>query len=87
MVIATGTSNTHVKALAHDVTKAIKDANIKLVGSEGRSHSEWVLVDAGDVIVHLMLAKARAAYKLEDLWDFSSRKAADDEAMNADSNE
>ena len=72
MVIVTGRSNTHVKALADAVTKKVKESGVEVVGVEGRLQSEWVLVDVGDVVVHIMLAPVRALYNLEDLWSFAA---------------
>ena len=72
MVIATGRSNTHIKALSDTVVKKVKEASQPVIGVEGRQQSEWVLVDVGDVLVHIMMASARALYNLEDLWNFKS---------------
>lgn len=77
MVIATGTSNTHLKALAESVNKSVKDAGQEVVGMEGKLASEWVLVDLGGVVVHLMLAPVRALYNLEELWNFESKPDTD----------
>ena len=74
MVITTGRSNTHIKALGDAVVKKVKDSGQKVVGVEGRAHSEWLLVDVGDVVVHIMLAPVRALYNLEELWSFQSEK-------------
>ncbi len=68
MVIASGTSNRHVKALADNVEVDAKKQGFKSIGSEGNDTSEWVLVDFGDVIVHVMLPATRAFYDLESLW-------------------
>lgn len=68
MVIASGTSNRHVKALADNVEVDAKKQGFKSIGSEGSDTSEWVLVDFGDVIVHVMLPATRAFYDLESLW-------------------
>ncbi len=73
MVIATGTSNTHLKALSDAVSKTVKEAGQEVVGVEGKLQSEWILVDLGNVVVHLMLAPVRALYNLEELWNFESR--------------
>ena len=73
MVIVTGRSNTHIKALADAVTKKAKESGEEVVGVEGRLQSEWVLVDVGDVVVHIMMAPVRALYNLEELWSFSCR--------------
>tara|TARA_R110002072_G_scaffold303107_2_gene493774 strand:- start:46404 stop:46802 length:399 start_codon:yes stop_codon:yes gene_type:complete len=70
MVICTGTSSTHIKALADEVVVKVKEAGCEVQGIEGRLQAEWVLVDLGHVIVHLMLASTRAMYRLEDLWNF-----------------
>lgn len=74
MVIVTGRSNTHIKALADSVVKKIKEAKQEIIGVEGRMQSEWVLVDCGDVVVHIMLAPVRALYNLEELWSFDAPK-------------
>tara|TARA_Y100000589_G_scaffold141300_1_gene134865 strand:+ start:598 stop:954 length:357 start_codon:yes stop_codon:yes gene_type:complete len=68
MVIASGTSNRHVKALADNVVEAAKKAGHDPLGSEGQDTGEWILVDLGDVIVHLMLPATREFYDLERLW-------------------
>lgn len=85
MVLATGTSSTHVKALSDAVSEAVKDAGQTVVGVEGRSQSEWVLVDLGDVVVHIMIAPMRALYNLEELWDFKSGSGKDAGSGNTDS--
>ena len=79
MVIATGRSSTHVKALANEVVEKVEEAGGKIVGVEGKVQSEWVLVDAGDVVVHVMVAPVRALYNLEDLWTFQSDAAKSDD--------
>tara|TARA_R110002073_G_scaffold99633_1_gene227456 strand:- start:814 stop:1179 length:366 start_codon:yes stop_codon:yes gene_type:complete len=73
MVIVTGTSSTHLKALAESVNKAVKDAGGEVVGMEGKLASEWILVDLGGVVVHFMLAPVRSLYNLEELWNFESK--------------
>ena len=70
MIIVTGTSSTHVKALADSVDKAAKEAGQVVKSIEGKIAAEWVLVDLGDVVVHLMVAPMRALYNLEELWSF-----------------
>ncbi len=69
MVIACGTSNRHVKSLADNVIEQCKKRGIKPLGVEGQDKSEWVLVDLGDVVAHLMLPATRQFYDLERLWD------------------
>jgi ribosome-associated protein len=68
MVIASGTSNRHVKALADTVAIKAKESGVQPLGIEGEEGQEWVLVDLNDVIVHVMLPKVRDFYNLEKLW-------------------
>ncbi|KJV07523.1 ribosome silencing factor [Methylocucumis oryzae] len=68
MVIVTGTSTRHLKALCDYVTEKTKEQGLKPLGVEGDMNSDWVLLDLGDVIVHAMTAQARAFYQLEKLW-------------------
>ena len=68
MVIASGTSDRHVRALTDTVIMKCKDAHIIPLGVEGQGDCEWVLVDLCDVVVHLMLPPVRNYYKLEKLW-------------------
>jgi ribosome-associated protein len=82
MVIVTGTSSTHLKALGESVSKSVKDAGQEVVGMEGKLASEWVLVDLGGVVLHLMLAPVRALYNLEELWIFEEEPALDAESEN-----
>ncbi|HCH24662.1 MAG TPA: ribosome silencing factor [Oceanospirillaceae bacterium] len=69
MVIATGTSNRHVKSLAEEVSFKAKQAGFAPLSVEGEMNSDWVLADLGDVIVHVMQTDARGFYDLERLWD------------------
>lgn len=68
MVIATGTSNRHVKSLATNVSVELKKHGLKPLGIEGGQVADWMLVDAGDVVVHVMSPEARDFYDLERLW-------------------
>ena len=68
-VIAGGTSNRHVKAIAHHVTMKAKEAGMDILGVEGEAQGEWVLVDLGDVVAHIMLPQVREFYQLERLWE------------------
>ena len=68
MIVATAESNRQVNALAHHVRDALKAAGATSVGVEGEQSGEWVLVDGGEVIVHIMQPAVRAYYNLEELW-------------------
>ena len=68
MVIASAESNRQVKALANHVRDKLKEGGATIVGVEGEETGEWVLVDAGDIIVHIMQPAVRAYYNLEELW-------------------
>jgi len=68
LVIASGTSARHVKSIADEVVKFAKRAGVMPLGVEGEREAEWVLVDLGDVIVHVMLPRIREFYGLERLW-------------------
>ena len=71
MVIASGTSNRHVKALVDNVAEKAKAAGSRPIGIEGEDGGEWVLLDLGDTLVHVMLPKVREFYNLEKLWSIS----------------
>ncbi len=68
IVIATGSSNRHVKALASNVSVEAKKQGVQPLGIEGEQAGEWVLVDLGDVVVHVMMSDTRDLYDLERLW-------------------
>ena len=68
LVIATGTSSRHANAVADNVVSTLKQHGIAPLGVEGRAGADWCLVDAGDVVVHVMLPESRASYNLEQLW-------------------
>lgn len=69
MVIASGTSNRHLAAMSEKVIEGLKDKKVSGIKIEGQGGDEWLLVDAGDVVIHLMSSEAREFYDLESLWD------------------
>ncbi|HOV96588.1 MAG TPA: ribosome silencing factor [Thermomonas sp.] len=68
MVVASGTSTRHVKSAADEVVRFAKQLGVMPLGVEGEREAEWVLVDLGDVVVHVMLPRVREFYALERLW-------------------
>ena len=73
LVVASGTSNRHVKSLSDSVIEKAKAADARPIGVEGQDAGEWVLVDLGDVVVHVMLPATRDFYDLERLWAVPDR--------------
>lgn len=71
MLIASGRSHRHVSAVADHVQRALKDAGHGSPRVEGLPHADWVLIDAGDVILHLFRPEVREFYNMEKLWDDS----------------
>lgn len=71
MILCTGTSTRHVKSLADNVADTAREAGYRPLGMEGADGSDWVLVDLGSVVVHVMQAQARIHYQLEKLWDIA----------------
>lgn len=67
-LICTGLSNVHIRAIAEHVIEAVKERNIRLPQIEGANVGEWVLMDFGDVILHIMNEEARLRFKLEEFW-------------------
>ena len=68
MIVASGTSNRHVKAMVDNVTEKAREAGHRPIGVEGEEGGEWVLLDLQDALVHVMLPKVREFYNLEKLW-------------------
>ena len=75
MIVVTGTSTRHVKSLSEEVAKQIKESDGAVIGIEGQGQGEWVLVDLGDVIVHVMQEETRKLYDLESLWGMTPSAA------------
>jgi ribosome-associated protein len=68
MVVASGRSQRHVGAMADHLRRRLKENDVKGVSVEGEAHCDWVLIDAGDVLIHLFRPEVREFYKLEKLW-------------------
>lgn len=77
LVIASGTSTRHVKSVADEVVRHAKQLDVMPLGVEGEREAEWVLVDLGDVIVHVMLPRVREFYALERLWSVGDQPPED----------
>jgi ribosome-associated protein len=76
MVIASGTSDRHVRSVAQRVVEKTKEAGFRPHGVEGQQDSDWVLIDLNEMIVHVMLPRVREFYGLEKLWDMTATKRA-----------
>ena len=84
MLVATGTSRRHVMSLAGEVRLQAKQADMPPIGVEGEDSGDWVLVDLGDVIVHVMTAETREFYALEKLWAVGPDSQSADDAAATD---
>lgn len=83
LVICTGTSSRHVKAMAGEVVDKALAAKVRPLSAQGLEQGDWALVDLNGVVVHMMLASARATYQLEKLWDLGQAKPVLDEPKPA----
>ena len=73
MIIASGRSDRQVKAIAEKVIEMAKSIQVRPLGVEGQQQAEWILIDFGDVIAHIMRPATRAYYQLEKLWSVTER--------------
>ena len=72
MIVTTGRANRHVGAIAENVTKCLKENGIKNIHVEGLPNCDWVLIDSGDVIIHLFRPEVRVFYNIEKIWAVDS---------------
>lgn len=90
VVIACGDSNRQVKSLANHVQDKVREAGGEVISSEGEDNGEWVLVDLGDIVVHIMQPTIRTYYNLEELWGGKGparvRKASTEKLVKASEN-
>ena len=75
MIIASGRSTRQAKSIADKLIETAKELNISIIGVEGEQQAEWILIDLGDVIAHVMHPSSRIYYQLEKLWSTDAREA------------
>jgi ribosome-associated protein len=75
MIVVTATSNRHSRAIANALRETLRDNNCPLLSVEGEDTGEWILVDMGDLLIHIMLAETREFYELEKLWSIRPGQA------------
>ena len=69
IMVASGTSSRHIQSIADKVIENLKDKKIEILGTEGTESKDWILIDAGEVIINIMSEDSREHYDLESLWD------------------
>jgi ribosome-associated protein len=83
LVIVSGTSTRHVRSIANRIVERAKEAGAEPLGVEGQEHGEWVVVDLGDVVAHIMQPGTRDFYKLENLWVIDGKSKSSGKAWDA----
>lgn len=78
MAVASGTSRRHVKSIADRVAERAREAGVKVLGTEGEDAGDWILVDLGDAVVHVMREEVRDFYRIEDIWSMDEDMARED---------
>jgi ribosome-associated protein len=78
MFVVSGTSSRHVKSIADNVLVKTKAAGVEPTGIEGEQGAEWILVDLGDAVIHVMLPKVRETYRLEAIWGIGGEHTDDE---------
>jgi len=79
MIVVTGTSSRHVRALATNAVNDLREQGVRALGIEGEETGDWILIDFGDVVVHVMQAEVRSFYDLESLWQTEFSQAIHDD--------
>ena len=82
MVMVSGTSSRHVRAIVDNVLETAKEHDVRVLGVEGRDRNDWVLVDLADVVLHVMRPQARSFYDLERLWELPDPTPAEKPAAS-----
>ena len=75
MIVCSGTSSRHIVSLSNYLLETLKKKNLKTLNVEGRRGGDWILLDAGDVIVHLFRSEVRDYYRLEKMWEVNNLNA------------
>ncbi len=79
IIVATGSNELHIKAIATNVLDKAKESGLRILGKEGMNNANWVLLDFGDIIVHITVAESRENYKLDNLFQEIQQKRIETE--------